>query len=598
MKTTPKTTPPPRARSWFWLVAAITVAASVASAAPPGQPEGSTGRRVVPPSRATAVMVSAAHPLAVDAGLAILDAGGSAVDAAIATALALNVVEPQSAGIGGGGFLLAYDAKSKRVRSYDGRETAPSAVAPDVFLAQDRTPLPFMTAVASGRSVGVPGAIRLFELAHRQHGKLPWRALFEPAIRLARDGFVITPRLHGLLLMMSPYLLGSAGATSVFFDAGAPRAAGTLLTQPELARTLTLIADGGPSAFYEGPIALAVVAATRMSPAPGALTTADLEGYRALERDPVCLRRRKDTVCGMGPPSSGGLAVLQILALLEPFSLAKRPEAERVHLFAEASRLAFADRDRWVADPDHVRVPTRGLLEPGYLKSRRKLISEATSLGTALPGTPPGAPRSPRAGRGGERPSTTHLAVVDASGNAVSMTASIENAFGSTLMAAGFFLNNQLTDFSFDPVEGATSPRAGAPIANAVAPGKRPRSSMAPIIALDAKRGFRFAIGSAGGPRIIDFVAWSLVGVLDEGLDPQAALNRPHVINRNGVTELESVPGEAGMVWQNATLDYLRERGHEVTVTDVNSGMHAIERRDGTLRGGADPRREGVARGR
>ena len=589
---------PPRARRSTWFAAAITLTAAIASATPPTQPEGSTGRRVVPPSEATKAMVAAAHPLAVDAGLRILDGGGSAVDAAIATALALNVVEPQSAGIGGGGFLLAYDATTKRVRSYDGRETAPATITPDVFLGKDQSPLPFMTAVASGRSVGVPGAIRLFELAHRRHGKLPWRALFEPAIALASDGFTTTPRLHGLLLMMSPYLLGSEGAARVFFDAGAPKAVGSLLKQPELARTLTLIAESGPDAFYDGPIALAIVAAVGKSPAPGSLTRDDLAGYRAVERDPVCLRRRKDTVCSMGPPSSGGIAVLQILALLEPFALAKRPEAERVHLFAEASRLAFADRDRWVADPDHVSVPTRGLLDPGYLKTRRKRLSTAASIGTALPGSPPGAPRDRRSGLSGERPSTTHLSVVDAAGNAVSLTASIENAFGSTLMAAGFLLNNELTDFSFEPAEPADSPRAGAPIANAVAPGKRPRSSMAPIIALDSKRGFRLAVGSAGGPRIIDFVAWSVIGVLDEDLDPQAALDRPHVINRNGATELESIPGEATLAWSSATLEFLRERGHEVKVTELNSGMHAIERRDGVLRGGADPRREGVARGR
>jgi gamma-glutamyltranspeptidase/glutathione hydrolase len=536
------------------------------------------------PAKAARQMVAAANPLAAEAGREILRAGGSAIDAAIATALVLNLVEPQSSGIGGGAFLLHYDGQTSDVAAYDGRETAPAAATPELFLRPDGEPMDFWEAVVGGRSVGVPGLVRLFELAHRAHGRLPWAMLFEPAIRLAQDGFAVSPRLHSLIAE-DKYLKTDPAAAAYFHDAdGAPLAAGTTLRNPAFAETLRRIARHGAEAFYTGPIAEAMVAAVRGAAAnPGAMSMADLAGYQAKQRPVLCGPYRTWRVCGMPPPTSGGVAVLQILGSLQGFDLpALAPEsAEAWHLIAEASRLAFADRNQFLADADFVPVPLDDLLDPAYLARRGSLIVPEASLGTAEPGLPlqNGAMPVQQA-----PPSTSHLVVADAAGNAVSMTASIESAFGARLMAAGFLLNNELTDFSFRPEAD------GRPVANRVQAGKRPRSSMAPTMVLDREGRLVLAVGSPGGSRIIGYVVKAVIGALDWGLDMQAAIDLPNVVNRNGATDVEEgAPA--------ALEEGLAARGHEVKVGPLNSGLHGIAVTAAGLEGGADPRREGIALG-
>ncbi len=541
--------------------------------------------RAAPAERA---MVAAANPWAVDAGIDILRGGGSAVDAAIAAQLVLNLVEPQSSGIGGGAFLLYYDAAAGSVRAYDGRETAPMSATPDLFIV-DGKPMKFFDAVVGGKSVGIPGLVALLQLAHKRHGQLPWKRLFTPAIHLADHGFAVSPRLHALI-ERDKHLKTFETARAYFYGADEePRPAGWLLRNPPFGETLRQIAENA-SGFYDGDIADQIIATVGGAPRhPATLTRKDFAGYRAHQREPVCAPYRNHTVCGMPPPTSGGVTVLQILGTLERFDMASlAPGSPRaVHLISEASRLAFADRGRYMADADFVSVPVRGLLDRDYLASRAALIRESESMGRATPGEPPGRRTRRWADDASlELPSTTHLSVVDAGGNAVSMTSSVENAFGSRLMAGGFLLNNQLTDFSFLAV------RDGVPIANRVEPGKRPRSSMSPTLVLNADGSFRLAIGSPGGSRIIPYVAKTIVAVLDWGLDVQAAINLPHHTNRNGSTDLEDGTAIA------AIAPDLEVLGHQVKVRGLNSGLHGIERSPGgTLRGGADPRREGVARG-
>jgi gamma-glutamyltranspeptidase/glutathione hydrolase len=534
-------------------------------------------------------MVAAANPLAAEAGREMLRRGGGAIDAAIATQMVLNLVEPQSSGIGGGAFLLYWSARNRRVESYDGRETAPAAARPDRFLHADGAPLAFMDAMIGGRSVGVPGTLRMLALAHREHGRLPWAQLFEPAIRLAETGFPISPRLHDMLVVEKS--LGRfEPARSYFYEAdGSAKPVGTRLANPALAATLRTIAERGPDAFYTGAIAADIVAAVTHAPvSPGDVSLEDLAAYQAKERPPVCGRYRRYRICGMGPPSSGGSTVLEILSLLERFDLQRlRPmSAQSLHLFAEAARFAYADRDRYLADSDFVAVPLTGLLDRRYLARRSRLIDPQQDRGRAEPGTPPLSHASLRGdGDSLDLPSTSHLSIVDAAGNAVSMTTTIEHEFGSRLMVDGFLLNNELTDFSFRPEDD------GRPVANRVEPGKRPRSSMAPTLVFGPDGKLLLAIGSPGGPEIINYVALALIAVLDWGYDVQAATGLVHISNRNGDTDVELGPHG------DAIAAELGARGHTVARKALESGLHGIMRTPRGLEGGADPRREGVALG-
>jgi gamma-glutamyltranspeptidase/glutathione hydrolase len=557
-------------------------------------PEAATGFRHVDGVAAKKHMVAAANPHAANAALEMLRAGGSAVDAAVAIAMVLTLVEPQSSGIGGGAFMLHYDAKAKKITAFDGRETAPSAATGDMFLGADGKPRNFFDAVIGGLSVGVPGELRMLEMAHKRHGKLPWKRLFQPAIQLAEKGFALSPRLHRLLKGMSA-LRSMKKAGPYFYQAdGTPKPVGTQLVNKELATVFRAIADKGADAFYVGDIARDIVDAVRKaSRNPGRLSLADMKAYKAVAREPVCLPYRTYHVCGMPPPTSGGITTLQILGLLQRFELSKHdPDSlEVAHLFAEAGRLAYADRGKYIADPDFVKVPTAGLLHPTYLAERSKLIDPKRAMGNATPGTPKAkAAKNWAEGLSADLPSTSHMVVVDSAGNAVSMTASIESAFGSHLMVKGFLLNNELTDFSF------VAKVDGRDVANRVQPGKRPRSSMAPILVLDpATNGFVMAVGSPGGSRIITYVARVLIGVLDHALHPQVAIGRPNVVNRNGITELEK--GDAWKAWLARTKAGLEGLGHQVGVRDLNSGLHAIKRTADGYIGGADPRREGVVVG-
>lgn len=569
----------------FLPVAVMMAALAPAALAQAPQPEAATGFQPKPPVSAARHMVAAAHPLAARAGLDILRQGGNAIDAAVAVQLALGVVEPQSSGLGGGAFLLHWDAASGRLSSYDGRETAPAAAVPKRFLTADGRPMDFFDAVVGGRSVGVPGVPRLLEEVHRRHGRLPWPRLMDPAIRLAEDGFAVTPRLHALL-DGDRHLRRMEAARSHFYRAdGSAPAVGDRLVNAPLAATLRLLAAQGSRPFYDGAVALDIVAAVRgAGVAPGDLAAADMAAYRVVERAPVCAPYRAFEVCGMGPPSSGGIAVIQMLKLLERFDLSALPplSVEAAHLLTEAGRLAYADRDRYVADPDFVAPPA--LLDPAYLRERAALIRTDATSGTAPAGEPPrrAGHWTPQAST--ELPSTTQVSIVDDDGNAVSLSSSIENAFGSRLLVRGFLLNNQLTDFSFRPEID------GRPVANRVEGGKRPRSSMAPMIVFEAGRP-RLVVGSPGGSQIIGYVAQAIVAVLDWRLDPQAAVALPHVLSRNGPTELEAGTAAEDLAGALGAL------GHEVRVHPMTSGLHAVAVTASGLAGGADPRREGAAFG-
>lgn len=558
----------------------LAAAAALAACAP--QPQ-SAPTPAAPAERR--IFVAAANPLAADAGMAVLRRGGSAIDAAIAVEAMLTLVEPQSSGLGGGAFITHYDASDRSIAIYDGRETAPAGATPDMFLTDGGEPLPFREAVLSGRATGTPGVVRALALAHDQHGRLPWSALFADAERTAREGFVISPRLGRFIAGNFPQ--NSAPDVRAYFSAadGTPLRAGDRLRNSAYADFLQRLAVQGPDALYRGATAERIVARTRSGPLPGALTLGDLASYQPVKREPLCGRYRLYLVC-LPPPPSSGVALLQLLAMLEQTDIASRnpSDPQAWFLFAQASRLMYADRDRWVGDGDFVAVPVAGLLDPAYVASRAQMIG--TQAGAPpLPGTPPGAPAAAR-DTTREPAGTTHFIVGDAQGNVVSVTATVESIFGSGRMVDGFFLNNQMTDFAFQPRDAQ-----GRPAANAVAPLKRPRSSMAPLILLDAERGFAGALGSPGGNAILAYIAKALVGTIDWGLSMEEAIALPNLIARGSMFSGEVDRFAPGVV------EALRARGVALQAGQgEDSGLHGIFLGRGRFEGGADPRREGVVR--
>ena len=530
-------------------------------------------------------MVAAANPHAVQAGADVLARGGTAADALVAVQAMLGLVEPQSSGLGGGAFLVWYDAASGRLTTLDGRETAPLAVTPQLFQDDQGVPLGFFDAVVGGRSVGTPGTPALMAAAHEKWGNQPWAELLAPSVALAEKGFAVSPRLAGLVADDAERLATSETTASYFMPNGTPVQAGDTLKNPDYARTVAALAERGAEAFYTGDIARDIVATVQGANNPGVLSEVDLSIYRVKERDALCAPYHGHEVCGMGPPSSGALAVGQILGLLENADLSAGPaDADVLRLIGDASRLAFADRGRYVADTDYVPVPVTGMLDQSYLADRAKLLQGDD----ALPEVTAGAPAFDHALNFAddisiELPSTSHVSIVDSMGNVASMTTTIENGFGSRLMVRGFLLNNELTDFSF------RSHTDGVPIANRVEPGKRPRSSMAPTIVM--KDGAPvLAVGSPGGSRIIGYVAGAIIAHLDWGMDVQQATALPHAINRFGPYDLEEGTDAAAMA------DALTGLGYEVNTRALTSGLHMISIGD-DLRGGADPRREGIALG-
>jgi gamma-glutamyltranspeptidase/glutathione hydrolase len=576
-------------------VSSVLSVAFAQSATAPSSPEPSTGLYKKSLVTFKKQGVAAANPLAVEAGFAMLKQGGTAVDAAIATQLALGLVEPQSSGIGGGAFALVHEGKSKKLRAYDGRETAPAAATPARFIGADGLPMKFYDAVVSGKSVGTPGTVALLEAMHKKHGKLPWRKLFEPAINLAEQGFPVSPRLHEVV-KVDRFLKDDPAARAYFFnEKGESWPVGHALKNPEYAKTLRAIAANGAKAFYVGEIADAMVNAVRDYAdvsKRGDLTQTDLGHYQVIERSPICFSYRAKRLCSMPAPSSGGVAIAQMLAAVERFPLSQwGPNSlDSVHALAEAGRLAYADRAQYLADPDFIDVP-KGLLDPGYMKSRGALIDMSKSMKRAAPGTPPGIKVAQAADPNAFLTGTSHISIVDKFGNAVSMTTTIEDIFGARKMVRGFLLNNEMTDFSMRFEEN------GKPVANRVEPGKRPRSTMAPTIIYDAKNSPEIVTGSPGGSAIANYVLKTIVGMIDWKLDPQAAINLPNFGSRNGPTELE----------KGTTLEALKvpleARGHTVSIADFTSGLQALQRtydakgRASGWRGGADPRREGIVIG-
>lgn len=554
-------------------------------------PEGATGKTSASRVEATDFMVAAANPLAAQAGREILANGGNAIDAMVAVQAVLGLVEPQSSGLGGGAFLVYYDASAKRLTTFDARETAPMEATPKLFLDDAGQPLKFMDAVVGGRSVGTPGTVRLLEDVQIRYGQQSWPALWKPAAKLARDGFAVSPRLASMIAAEGDALKRYDGARNYFFDqAGAPLKAGHILKNPEYAKTIEAIATGGADAFYRGPIAEDIVKTVRGArDNPGVLSPIDLATYHIKEREPVCFAYRALDICGMGPPSSGGIAIGQMLGVAENFDLkALGPEnVESWRIIGDAQRLAFADRERYVADTDFQPLPIKGLLEKTYLGERAKLLDGDKAL--AKDAVKAGVPEWDHAmllGRDAaiELPSTSHFVIVDKQGNVVSMTTTIENGFGSRLMTHGFLLNNELTDFSFKTHDGAFA------IANRVEPGKRPRSSMAPTIVMKDDKPL-LALGSPGGSQIIGYVAQALIAYIDWGMPVEQIVAQPHLINRFGTYDIE-----AGTTAEKFG-EPLKALGYEVKPVEMTSGLHAIEITGNGLVGSADPRREGVALG-
>ena len=551
-------------------------------------PESATGTRQQTEITARQLVVTA-HPLATKAGYDILQQGGSAADAAVAIQAMLTLVEPQSSGIGGGAFMLYWDNNQQQLHAFDGRETAPRAATSKLFLKPDGQPMSWWDAMIGARSVGTPGVLAMLEMNHQAFGRRPWAELFQSSIEQARNGFRVTPRLHKLIASdINPGLGRYPAARDYFFLENTPLPVGHLLKNPQLASSYELIAAQGADAFYKGLIGQQIISAIgAVTDNPGTLEAADLASYQPVQRTPICQPYLEYRICGFPPPTSGGVTTLQIIKLLERFDPQQLQPGSLsfAHLFSQASRLAYADRGRYLADADFVDVPVQALLDPEYLNQRSQLISAEQDMGKALPGEV--SPSLSLADdRSPELPSTSHFVIVDRWGNSVSMTSSIEMAFGSTLMAGGFLLNNQLTDFSF------IAEKAGKPVANRVEPGKRPRSSMSPIMIFDAENRLVAALGSPGGSRIIEYVAQSLIAKLNSDLTLQQVFELPHIINRNGTTELEA--GTAAEQLQKA----LQEMGHQVKIRDLNSGLHGFFKSpEGGWQSAVDPRREGTAMG-
>lgn len=554
--------------------------------APEKATDVATARRV----ESGSFMVAAANPLAAEAGRDVIAAGGNAIDAMVAVQSVLGLVEPQSSGLGGGAFLVYYNAKSGKLTTLDGRETAPMEASPKLFLDDKGQPLKFMDAVIGGRSVGTPGTVRLLEEAHKRYGRAEWTSLLKPAEKLATEGFKVSPRLASLIASEGDRLK-KYEARSYFFDAfGAPLQTGAALKNPAYAETLAAIAKGGADAFYKGRIAEAIVKTVReTTDNPGVLSLSDLSNYRVIEREPVCFTYRTLDVCGMGPPSSGGIAIGQMLGMAENFDLKSLgpKNVESWRIIGDAQRLAFADRERYVADTDFVPLPIKGLLDKTYLGERAKLLDGDKALATdAIKAGEPEWDHALLFGRDAalELPSTSHFVIADKEGNLVSMTTTIESGFGSRLMTNGFLLNNELTDFSFKTHDG------GLPIANRVEPGKRPRSSMAPTIVMKDGKPL-LAIGSPGGSQIIGYVGQALIAYIDWGMPVEAIVAQPHLINRFGTYDIEAGTSAEELVGP------LKALGYEVKPGEMNSGLHAIELTAQGFVGSADPRREGVVVG-
>jgi gamma-glutamyltranspeptidase/glutathione hydrolase len=567
-------------------VSLFSLALVAGCAAPPGPPAPAANQ----------AKEAAADPRAVAAGVEILEQGGTAIDAAIATMMVLGLVEPQSAGIGGGGFLMHFDAATKAVDAFDGRETAPAAITPSVFLDKDNKPLAFRDAVESGLSTGAPSLVAMLKMAHEAHGGLPWARLFGPAIRLADEGFAISPRLRTMIQFGDRNGVLSADPTTkaYFFAAdGQPLPVGFIRTNPAYAATLRAIAKDGPQALSQGPIAEAIIATTQRPPRAGQLSLADLQAYRPRRLAPVCGAFRAYRVCGMGPPSSGGVAVLSILGLYErarPVPIGP-DNADDWAAFLWASRIAYVDRDHYVGDDQFVPVPVKGLTDPRYLdvRAREMDLSKAAPIGLQ-PGDPSRVTGEPSLlemwgrDRTAETPGTTHLSVTDAKGNAVALTATVESIFGNKRMTAGFFLNNQLTDFSLEPTKNAR------PVANAPQAGKRPRSSMSPTLVLRPDGSLEAVVGSPGGSAIIAYVAKTIIAMLDWGHSPQAAIDLPNLVASRPQVRIEPnrMPESLGPA--------LTARGWTLQdVTIEGSGLHVIRMTPAGAIGGADPRREGAA---
>ena len=555
---------------------------------PKAEPEKETGKSKKKLVRAQKYMIVAANPYASKAGDEILSKGGNAIDAMIAAQLVLNLVEPQSSGIGGGAFLLYWDNAKKKLHTYDGREAAPLSVKANHFIDKDGNTLGFQEAIQQGLAIGVPGVVKLLETTHKKYGKLSWQKIFQPAINLSQKGFKVSERLNKLLKATGAKKFGPDAQSYFFNQNGEAWPVGHVLKNPTFAKTLSLISLKGSQAFYSGELSKQIIDKVNIvSDGKNGMSLQDLSGYKIKKRDPVCIKYRSHKICGMGLPSSGGLTVSQVLKLIEPYDLkAGIEDHQTLHYIVEAQKLAYADRGRYMADPDFV-PPPKGLLDKNYLKKRRKKINKTQAMKKALSGTP----KFVKQGFYGndktiESSGTSHISIVDQEGNAVSYTTTIETAFGSKVMIGGFLLNNELTDFSFTPID-----IQGRPVANRIEPGKRPRSSMAPTIVFDKKGNVELVLGSPGGSRIILYVLKTLIAMIDWNMDQQQAVELTNFGSRNGPFEMEK-PG------LGLTKLFLQSYGHKIKLSSMTSGLHVILKTKQGMYSGVDPRREGEALGK